>query len=61
MRADNKVLIPKEADSAALDLYEDTFVNSNNLLGARYDRVALDKGRQTLIFAQFGWYHHIAV
>lgn len=54
LRADNKVLIPKEADFAALDSYEDAVVNSNNILGASYECVAPDKGTQTLVFAQLG-------
>lgn len=37
LRADNKVMIAKEAGSAILDSYEVAVVNSNNILGARYD------------------------
>lgn len=54
LRTDSKVLIPQELDSATLDLYNPVAVNSNNILGARYDGVTRDQGKQTLLFAQFG-------
>ena len=54
LRADSKVMIPKEADSTSLDSQEVAVVNSNNILGARYDCVAHGKEKQTLLFAQLG-------
>ena len=60
LRADNKVMIPKEAGFAILDSYEVAVVNSNNILAARYDCVALDKEKHTLLFAQLGWYCRVA-
>jgi hypothetical protein len=54
LRADSKVMIPKEADSASLDLHEVDVVNSNSTLGARFDCVAHGKEKQTLLFAQLG-------
>ena len=56
LRADNKVMIPKEAGFAISDSYEVAVVNSNNILGARYDCVAHGKEKHTLLFAQLGWY-----
>jgi hypothetical protein len=54
LRTDNKVMIPKEADYALLDSRNLVSVNSNSILGARYDCVAHGKEKQTLIFAQLG-------
>lgn len=59
LRADNVVMIPKESGFAIQDSYEVTVVNSNNILGARYDSVA-GKEKHTLLFAQLGWYCHVA-
>lgn len=60
LRANNKVMIPKEAGFPILDSYEVAVVKSNNILGARYDRVAHDKEKHTLLFAQLGWYCRVA-
>jgi hypothetical protein len=54
LRADNKVMIPKEADFATLDSHKVVAVNPNNILGARYGCVAHSKEKQTLLFAQLG-------
>jgi hypothetical protein len=51
LRADSKVMIPTEADSASLEV---AVVNSNSILGARFDCVAPGKEKQTLLFAQLG-------
>ena len=60
LRADNKIMIPQEARSAILDSYKVAVVNSNNILGARYDFVAHGEEKQTLMFAQLGWYCRVA-
>lgn len=60
LRADNVVMIPKESGFAIQDSYEVTVVNSNNILGARYDSVAHGKEKHTLLFTQLGWYCHVA-
>ena len=60
LRADSKVMIPKEADSASLDLHEVAVVNPNNILGACFDCIAHGKEKQTLLFAQLGWYRRVA-
>jgi hypothetical protein len=54
LRADNKVMIPKEADYATMVSHEVVAVNPNNILGARYGCVAHSKEKQTLLFAQLG-------
>jgi hypothetical protein len=54
LRADNKVMIPKEAEYASLRSHGVDVVNSNNILGARYGCVAHSKEKQTLLFAQLG-------
>jgi hypothetical protein len=54
LQVDDKVMIPEEADSAILDSLDIAVVNSNHILGARYDCVAHGKEKQTLLFAQLG-------
>jgi hypothetical protein len=61
LQADSSVMIPKETDSASLDSYEVTAVNSNNTLGARYESDVAYKGKKTLEFAQLGSYLLIAI
>ena len=61
LQVDSSVMIPKETDSASLDLHEVTAVNSNNTLGARYESVVAYEGKQTLEFAQLGSYILVAI
>lgn len=62
LRGDNTVMIPKEADSATMDLYHNvTTVNPNSILGARYDCVSGGQEKQTLLFAPLGSYCHAPV
>lgn len=37
------------------------YVNPSHILGARYDVVNRDREKKRLLFAQFGWYHHVTV
>lgn len=60
LRADNMVMVPKEAGFAIQDFYDVAAVNSNNILGARYDSVAHGKEKHTLLFAQLGWYCRVS-